>query len=80
MNARRMTYLALLMLGLLGGAGCAMFNDTRMTYSRHVTTGQELIDLKKALDAGAITPTEYEDLKAKIKKGVDAPESEGRTR
>ena len=30
------------------------------------THGQELIDLKKALDSGAITQEEYEQLKRKI--------------
>jgi hypothetical protein len=33
------------------------------------TTGQQLIDLKKALDAGAITPDQYEKEKARILKG-----------
>ena len=31
----------------------------------HATVGQELIDLKKALDSGAISQQEYEDLKEK---------------
>ena len=57
------------------GAGCAMFNSTRVSYSRNVTVGQELIDLKKALDGGAITAAEYEDLKARVKKSVDTVET-----
>ena len=32
----------------------------------HATVGQELIDLKKALDSGAISQKEYDDLKQKI--------------
>ena len=32
----------------------------------HATAGQELIDLKKAFDSGAISQQEYEDLKKKI--------------
>ena len=32
----------------------------------HTTRGQELIDLQKALDSGAITQEEYEKLKMKI--------------
>ena len=32
----------------------------------HTTTGQELIDLKKAFDSDAITQEEYEELKKKI--------------
>ncbi len=32
------------------------------------TLGQELIDLQKAKDEGAITPKEYDELKDKLKK------------
>ena len=35
------------------------------------TTGQELIDLKQALDTGAITQEEYDDLKLKIIERLD---------
>ena len=37
------------------------------------TTGQELIDLQKALDSGAITQKEYDKLKLKIIERLDAP-------
>jgi len=37
------------------------------------TTGQELIDLQKALDAGVITQEEYDELKLKIMERYDAP-------
>ena len=40
-------------------------DDTEIT-EIHTTSGQELIDLKKALDSGAITQEEYEELKGKI--------------
>ena len=36
------------------------------------TTGQELIDLQQALDAGAITQEEYDELKLKIIERLDA--------
>ena len=36
---------------------------------RKATTGQQLIDLKKAHDAGAITDAEYEAQKAKVLNG-----------
>ena len=39
----------------------------------HTTKGQELIDLKQALDAGAITQEEYDELKLKIIARLDAP-------
>ena len=32
----------------------------------HMTKGQELLDLKKALDEGALTPKEYEKLKQEV--------------
>ena len=37
------------------------------------TTGQELIDLQQALDSGAITQEEYDELKLKIIERLDAP-------
>ena len=37
------------------------------------TTGQELIDLQAALDSGAITQEEYDELKLKIIERLDAP-------
>ena len=36
------------------------------------TTGQELIDLQAALDSGAITQEEYDELKLKIIERLDA--------
>jgi hypothetical protein len=35
------------------------------------TLGQQLIDLKKAKDEGAISKEEYADLREKIKKAYD---------
>ena len=54
--------------------GCALLNTVRLEYSRHTTLGQELLDLKEALDKGAITGTEYEALKEEVKKGGPAPQ------
>jgi len=42
-------------------------NDKRE--DKKATTGQQLIDLKKARDAGAISDSEYETQKAKILGG-----------
>ena len=39
----------------------------------HTTTGQELMDLKEALDSGVITKEEYDELKLKIVERLDAP-------
>lgn len=53
----------LLVTGLTacGGGGAKAQTDIRTT-----TTGQELTDLKKALDTGAITQEEYEAQRKKI--------------
>ena len=39
----------------------------------NTTTGQELIDLQQALDSGVINQEEYDELKLKIIKRLDAP-------
>ncbi|MCP5516410.1 MAG: SHOCT domain-containing protein [Verrucomicrobiales bacterium] len=68
------TAAGLLAAGLLivAGAGCAWSvgspSKTGNTQqpTEHPTTGQELIDLKRALDQGAITPEEYEAKKQRL--------------
>jgi hypothetical protein len=52
------------MLAALVLAGCAV-TETRTTNARP-TAGQELIDLKAALDKGVITQGEYDQKKAQI--------------
>ena len=47
---------------LLGSAGCIAVGGT----SNRPTRGQELIDLKAALDRGAINEGEYETTKSQI--------------
>jgi hypothetical protein len=44
-----------------GGGGAKLQSDITTT-----TKGQQLLDLKKALDAGAINQREYDDLRKKI--------------
>ena len=39
----------------------------------NTTTGQELMDLQEALDSGAITQEEYDELRKKIMERYDAP-------
>jgi len=48
-------------------AGCGG-GDVKSTVST-TTTGQQLIDLQKAFDTGAITKEQYDQQKAKILKG-----------
>ena len=53
---------------LLVFTSCATLNRAHgeLQFHKHTTKGQELLDLKKALDAGALTPTEYELIKQRI--------------
>jgi hypothetical protein len=51
---------------MLIASGCAMFNKGTLHYSRTTTVGKELVDLKDALDKGALTQDEY----AKAKKDI----------
>lgn len=44
-----------------GGADAEIQSDIRTT-----TTGQELLDLKQALDSGALTQEEYEEQREKV--------------
>ena len=46
---------------------------TITTETNNSTTGQELIALKQALDTGAITQAEYDELKLNIIERLDAP-------
>jgi hypothetical protein len=64
MNAVTKLLIALSMTAMLaacGGGGAKTSNDISTT-----TTGQELLDLKKALDAGAINQNEYNAQRKKI--------------
>jgi hypothetical protein len=59
---RVMVLCAILMSAAL--AGCVAVGGT--SNERRPTAGQELIDLKSALDAGAITQAEFDQKKAEI--------------
>jgi len=56
---------ALLLLVLLSGNGCIAIGN-RDAQRPNATLGQQLIDLQKARDAGAITDAEYRAQKAKL--------------
>ena len=55
-------------LAVLGLAACGGSSEATVN-NRMVTQGQELQDLQRALDAGAITPTEYQQQRQKILLG-----------
>lgn len=52
-------------VSLIGCGGGGAKVQTEMV---SISTGQQLIDLKKALDAGAMTQTEYDHEREKILK------------
>ena len=54
-------------------AGWVSGSGGSITTEIQATIGQELIDLQKALDSGAITQEEYDELKLKIIYRYDAP-------
>ena len=55
------------MLLLSGCIVLSLGGGTRTTHETNkATVGQQLLDLQKARDSGAITPAEYEAQKAKV--------------
>ena len=52
----------------LAFTSCATLNRAHgeLQFHKNTTKGQELLDLKKALDEGALTSTEYELIKQRI--------------
>lgn len=64
MNIRYMILVAV--IGLASLTGCASGGEAsvRVQGTTTVTTGQELQDLQRALNEGAITPKEYDAVKA----------------
>jgi hypothetical protein len=57
---------ALASLALL--AGCGGDTNVRVEGSTSISKGQELTDLQRALNEGAITQSEYESLRSRIMK------------
>jgi cell division protein FtsX len=52
-------------------AGCGGGTDVRVQGTTTISKGQELSDLQRALNDGAITQKDYESLRAKIMKRPD---------
>lgn len=64
------TLLAVAMSACLMSAGCVSRSraDVTVTGTTTVSKGQELTDLQRALEAGAISQADYEKVRAKILK------------
>ena len=64
--------IVIMSLFLMYCAGGSLIEDSHdKTIEIKTTTGQELSDLKEALDSGAITEKEYNKLKRKIVERLD---------
>lgn len=63
-NAVRAVFVALLAAGAL--AACGGGGAEARTEVSTVSEGQQLLDLKKAYDSGAMTKDEYERARAKV--------------
>jgi len=59
----------LTMIAMLALSGCVAVGGTRSSTAVQPTTGQQLIDLKRALDCGAISETEFEHQKSRLLSG-----------
>lgn len=67
---KRLAISSLCVIALLGVSACGHGRVKTTTNVETTTTGQQLIDLKTALDDGAITEKEYEKKRKEIlKKG-----------
>jgi len=51
---------------LLSGCAGAAFNRVSITANRHITIGQELMDLQAAHEKGVISDTEYAEAKKQV--------------
>ena len=65
---RKIIGIILIMLLLTTLASCIAVGSGGEKINNQPTLGQQLIDLQKARDEGAITAKEYEELMDKIKK------------
>lgn len=63
---RHSLVLSSLLLAALGTSSCAAFNKGELVLVRNVSFGQELMDLQRAKDSGALTEDEYAACKEKI--------------
>ena len=68
---KRMISVLLILTLLATMASCIAVGSGGKKVDNQATLGQQLIDLKKARDEGAISAQEYEELREKLKKSYD---------
>ena len=64
---KKLIAIVLIMMLLATLSSCIAIGSGGEKVHNHPTVGQQLIDLQKARDDGAITQQEYEELKEKLK-------------
>jgi hypothetical protein len=69
--------MSLAFLGMVSTSGCAIASRIAVHQDRHTTIGQELIDLKKAKDAGVLTDSEYESQRTKVMNWTNMEDAVG---
>ena len=71
---KKLIFIAVMSLLLMYCFGSPVFvKSPHKNQIIQTTTGQELIDLQKALDSGVITQEEYDELRKKILDRYDYP-------
>jgi len=68
---KRMVSVLLVLTLLATMASCIAVGSGGKKVDYQATLGQQLIDLQKARDEGAISAQEYADLREKLKKSYD---------
>ena len=68
---KRMISILLILTLLTTMVSCIAVGSGGKKVDNQTTLGQQLIDLKKARDEGAISSKEYEELREKLKKAYE---------
>ena len=65
---RKIIVLLVIMMFITTMVSCIAVGSGEKKVKQQPTLGQELLDLKKARDEGAISDQEYDEMKEKLKK------------
>jgi hypothetical protein len=66
MSSNRILAITLIACTALTGCGSSSRANVTVTGTTTISKGQELIDLQRALDSGAISKADYDTVRAKI--------------